>query len=55
MAYARNIERSCTNCGRKATYEVLNSRNASYGYYCKNCATGKVKQLELAEQQGKEG
>lgn len=34
-AYATRIpEHSCRQCGRRATYEVFNARNATCGFYC---------------------
>jgi hypothetical protein len=49
MAYMRSIERQC-KCGKRATVEVLNNRNARMGEYCKACAAQKVRELNKREQ-----
>jgi len=49
MAYTSLIRSICTRCGKVATYEVFNSRNASHGKYCKKHADGLVLELNRLE------
>jgi hypothetical protein len=49
MAWSRSIEHKCVRCGGRAKREVLNSRNASHGYFCTGCARLEVKRLDREE------
>lgn len=48
MAYTRQIEHRCdeAGCSKRATMEVFNNFNASYGRYCGPHARQKVERLD---------
>ncbi len=48
-AYKRRIVRRCS-CGKIAAYEVLNTHNASMGFYCSHCADRKVRELKALKE-----
>lgn len=48
MAFMKEVFNQC-RCGRQATHEVFNRRNASYGLFCKRCAAARVSELEREE------
>lgn len=54
MAYMRRYERKCeaTNCRSRATYEVLNFRNETEGFFCTPCARRKVREVGIRERIG---
>lgn len=33
----------CKSCGNRATYQLFNTYDVPFGYYCKNCARIEVK------------
>ena len=47
MAYAKSIAHECGGgaCDKKATHEVFNIRNSSYGYFCASHAKQRLKEL----------
>jgi uncharacterized Zn finger protein len=49
MAYLKEIEIKC-RCGKRATVELMNRFNASYGHYCAKCGKVALKALEGYEQ-----
>ncbi len=50
MAHTRPLQnRVCQRCGKKATVEVYNARNAPCGYYCKTCGTRIAERLTQDE------
>jgi len=50
MAYIKDIERPCSDCFKRATKELFNIRNASYGYFCGMHANRRLKMLLLEEE-----
>lgn len=42
-------QRKCGSCGKKATVELYNSRNAPCGIYCKSCGNRALKRLQTSE------
>lgn len=48
MAYAKLLDHVCAavDCTKRATHEVLNVRNLSYGTYCKRHADQLVQSLK---------
>jgi hypothetical protein len=49
MAYMVDVIRKCPGCGRPASWEVFNNRNASQGKFCYRCGKKKVAELNAAE------
>lgn len=49
MAWMRDVTRKCPTCGRPATHEVLNTKNAGYGIYCARDAKKRVIELNRKE------
>ena len=43
--WLRSIVVQCSRCGAKATKELMNTRNASQGYFCATCGKAKMKEL----------
>jgi len=53
MAYLELLEKQCDSCGKKASVELVNHRNVTFGFYCRECGDRKLKQMEAAEDKGK--
>lgn len=52
MAFLRDCTHTCRHpsCTSRATVELVNSRNASNGFYCKRHGAQAVKDLQALEQ-----
>lgn len=52
MAWMRDLESECQQfgCSRMAKVEVLSPQNHSFGYFCRPCGRGKLKQLNDYEE-----
>ncbi len=46
IMYTKSILHKCQDCQKKATVELFNDKNASYGYFCKTCAAKRMQVLE---------
>jgi hypothetical protein len=52
MAYVRELHvPTCRHCGKRATHEVINARNASHGHYCQRHAKAEVTRICQLEDQ----
>ena len=49
MAYSRKIHTPTCDCGKKATVEVFDYRNDTYGPKCSPCGSRLVKSLTADE------
>jgi len=50
MAYMRELKVLCNRCEKKrATHEIFNRYNSSYGKYCKPCANTMLKIIDMNE------
>lgn len=45
MAWKKELDTICRDCGKMATYEVFGSRNSPYGKFCSKCADKRVKEM----------
>ena len=45
--HLRSIEFKCSSCGKRASYELFNTYNATSGYYCRRCGNIEVRKRNL--------
>lgn len=47
MAYTRELDNKCGKswCGKRATVEVFNNQNTSYGTFCRKCGKDRARLL----------
>lgn len=50
MAYLKDIWRPRCECGKLATVELFNFRNATHGYYCARCGKRALARQQVYEQ-----
>lgn len=54
MAWLREVQWACRECGRKAaTVELMGLRNESYGKFCKTCGGKRLKAQKKFEEESR--